>query len=120
VTVVNFNDQQVLEAALIENIHRADLNPMEKAHGFKEYLTRFHMTHDQLAARLGMARSTVTNLIALLDLPAEVQNAIGSGLISTGHAKLLKGVEGGDKQMALFKEIVARGLSVQATDALIK
>jgi ParB family chromosome partitioning protein len=120
VTVVNFNDQQVLEAALIENIHRADLNPIEKAQGFRDYLTRFQMTHDQLAVRLGMARPTITNLIALLELPPEVQEAVRNGAISTGHAKLLKGVEDRQRQIALCKEIVSRGLSVQATDALIK
>src|SRR5215471_1833185 len=72
VTVVDFNDQQVLEAALVENIQRADLNPIEKAQGFKEYLDRYHLTHEQLAGRLGMARPSITNLVALLDLPVEV------------------------------------------------
>src|SRR5713101_5322533 len=62
VHIVDFNDQQILEAALVENIHRADLNPIEKAQGFKDYLDRFQMTHDQLANRLGLARSTLTNL----------------------------------------------------------
>ncbi|HEY7155815.1 MAG TPA: ParB/RepB/Spo0J family partition protein [Gemmataceae bacterium] len=70
VTVVDFNDQQVLEAALVENIQRSDLNPIEKAQGFKDYLTRYHMTHEQLAARLGLGRATITNLVALLELPA--------------------------------------------------
>ncbi len=120
VNVVNFNDQQVLEAALIENIHRADLNPIEKAQGFKEYLSRFQITHEQLASRLGLARTTLTNLVALLDLPAEVQDAVRVGQLSTGHAKLLKGVDDRERQIALCKEIVARGLSVAGTDALIK
>src|SRR5262245_43269163 len=120
VTVVDFNDQQVLEAALIENIHRADLNPIEKAQGFKEYLGRFQMTHEQLANRLGLGRATVTNLVALLDLPPEVQDAVRVRQLSTGHAKLLKGVEDRDRQVALCKEIVARGLSVHATESLIK
>ena len=75
VTVVNFNDQQALEAALIENIQRADLNPIEKAMGFKDYLDRYQMTHEHLATRLGLARPTITNLVALLELPAELQNA---------------------------------------------
>ena len=74
VTVVNFNDQQALEAALIENIQRADLNPIEKAMGFKDYLDRYQMTHEHLATRLGLARPTITNLVALLELPAELQN----------------------------------------------
>jgi len=120
VHIVDFNDQQVLEAALVENIHRADLNPIEKAHGFKEYLDRFQMTHEQLAVRLGLARSTITNLVALLDLPAPIQDAIRVGQLSTGHAKLLKGVTDRDRQVSLAKEIMARGLSVHATDAMIK
>src|SRR6185295_16291229 len=68
VRVVDFNDQQVLEAALVENIQRTDLNPIEKAQGFKEYLSRFSMTQEQLAARLGLDRTTISNLVNLLDL----------------------------------------------------
>jgi ParB family chromosome partitioning protein len=120
VTVVDFNDQQVLEAALIENIHRADLNPIEKAQGFKDYLTRFQITHEQLAERLGLARSTITNLVALLDLPGEVQEAVRVGQLTTGHAKLLKGVEDRQRQVSVCKEIIARGLSVHATEAFLK
>jgi ParB family transcriptional regulator, chromosome partitioning protein len=120
VNVVDFNDQQVLEAALVENIHRADLNPIEKAQGFREYLSRFQMTHEQLAQRLGLGRTSITNLVSLLDLPGEVQDAVRVGQLSTGHAKLLKGVDDRDRQVALCKEIVARGLSVHATEALIK
>lgn len=120
VRLVNFNDQQVLEAALVENIHRADLNPIEKAQGFRDYLTRFHMTHEQLAERLGLDRSTITNLVGLLDLPAEVQEAVRLGQISAAHAKLLKGVPDPVRQVALCKEIIAHGLSVRATEAAIK
>jgi ParB family transcriptional regulator, chromosome partitioning protein len=120
VTVVDFNDQQVLEAALVENIQRSDLNPIEKAQGFKDYLARYHMTHEQLAARLGLGRATVTNLVALLDLPAELQDAVRVGQLSTGHAKILKGVGDPARQRALGKEIIARGLSVHATEAYLK
>jgi ParB family chromosome partitioning protein len=120
VRVVDFNDQQVLEAALVENIQRTDLNPIEKAHGFKEYLGRFHMTHEQLAARLGVARTTITNLLGLLELPAEVQEAVRLGQLTTGHAKILKGIEEPARQIELCKEIITRGLSVHATDALLK
>jgi ParB family transcriptional regulator, chromosome partitioning protein len=120
VTVVDFNDQQVLEAALVENIQRADLNPIEKAQGFKEYLDRYHMTHEQLAARLGMARPSITNLVALLDLPIEVQAMVKRGELSQGHAKVLKGLSDPLRQLSLSKEIVARGLSVHATEALVK
>jgi ParB family chromosome partitioning protein len=120
VHVVDFNDQQVLEAALVENIHRTDLNPIEKAQGFKEYLDRFQITHEQLATRLGLARPTITNLVALLELPAEIQNQVRVGQLTTGHAKLLKGIIDHDKQIAFAKEIVARALSVHAAEALLK
>src|SRR5262249_17237934 len=95
-------------------------NPIEKALGFKEYLGRFQMTHEQLASRLGLGRTTVTNLVALLDLPPEVQDAVRVGQLSTGHAKLLKGVEDRKRQISVCKEIVSRGLSVHATESLIK
>ena len=92
VHVVAFDDQQVYEAALVENIQRTDLNPIEKAQGFKDYLDRFGMTQDQLGARLGLDRTTISNLLGLLNLPAEVQDAVRLGQITLGHAKVLKGV----------------------------
>jgi ParB family chromosome partitioning protein len=116
VTVVNFNDQEALEAALIENIQRADLNPIEKAQGFKDYLDRYKMTHEQLAGRLGLARPTITNLVALLELPQELQDAVRVGQLTTGHAKILKGITDPARQLQLSKEIIARGLSVHATE----
>jgi ParB family chromosome partitioning protein len=120
VTVVDFNDQQILEAALVENIQRTDLNPIEKAQGFKDYLTRYRMTHEQLAARLGLGRATITNLVALLELPAELQEAVRVGQLSTGHAKILKGITDPARQISFAKEIIARGLSVHATEAYLK
>jgi ParB family chromosome partitioning protein len=120
VRVVDFNDQQMLEAALVENIQRSDLNPIEKAQGFKDYLDRFGMNHEQLAARLGLARSTITNLVNLLDLAPEVQEGVRLGQLSEGHAKLLKGIRKRERQVALFKQIVAMGLSVKATEALVR
>ena len=120
VTVVDFNDQQSFEAALVENIQRSDLNPVEKAQGFKDYLHRYQMTHEQLAGRLGLARPTITNLVALLDLPAPLQESVRVGQLTVGHAKILKGIPDPDRQVALGKEIINRGLSVHATDAFIK
>src|SRR5262249_19730027 len=120
VTVVDFNDQQSFEAALVENIQRSDLNPIDKAQGFRDYLERYHMTHEQLAARLGLGRPTITNLVALLDLPEEVQQAVRIGELSLGHAKILKGITDPVKQIAISKEVIARGLSVNATDAYVK
>lgn len=120
VCVVNFNDQQVLEAALVENIQRADLNPIEKAVGFKEYLDRFSMTQEDLAAKLGLDRTTISNLIGLLDLTAEVQNAVRLKQITLGHAKVLKGIKDKGKQLELCRDIIAKGLSVHATEALLR
>jgi len=120
VRVVDFNDQQTLEAALAENIQRADLNPIEKAQGFKDYLDRFGGSHEQLAQRLGLARSTITNLINLLELQPEVQEAVRVNQISEAHAKLLKGIKNGPRQVALCRQIVAQGLSVKATEGLVR
>lgn len=120
IRVVNFNDQEALEAALVENIQRSDLNPIEKALGFKDYLDRFNLNQEQLAKRLGLARSTVSNLVNLLELAPEVQDGIRLGQISEAHAKLLKGVRNKERQIALYKQIVAMGLSVKATEALIR
>src|SRR2546423_482114 len=83
----------------------SDLNPIEKAQGFKDYLDRFKMTHDQLAARLGLGRPTISNLVSLLDLAAEVQDLVRIGQLSTGHAKILKGVADHEKQVAIAKEV---------------
>jgi ParB family chromosome partitioning protein len=120
VHVVDFNDQEVLEAALAENIQRSDLNPIEKAQGFKEYLDRFSMNHEQLAQRLGLARSSITNLVNLLELAPEVQEGVRLSQISEAHAKLLKGVKNKERQVALFKQVVAMGLSVKATEGLVR
>ena len=120
VRIVDFNDQQVVEVALVENIQRSDLNAIEKAQGFKEYIDRFGVNHEQLAQRLGLARSSITNLVNLLEMAPEVQEGIRLNQISEAHAKLLKGVKSRDKQVALYKQIVAMGLSVKATEVLIR
>src|SRR5438128_5430433 len=120
VRVVDFNDQQVLEAALVENIQRTDLNPIEKAQGFNDYLQRFKMTHEDLARRLGLDRSTVTNLVRLLELQPEVQSAVRVGQISASHARALLAVTDRQRQVSLCKGIIARGHSVHATEALVK
>ncbi len=120
VHVVEFNDQQVFEAALAENIQRTDLNPIEKAIGFRDYLDKFKMTQDQLGAKLGIDRSSVSNLVGLLNLPADVQDAVRFGQISLGHAKVLKGISDPDRQSALCKQVVVQGLSVHALEQLMK
>jgi ParB family chromosome partitioning protein len=120
VHVVEFDDQQVFEAALVENIQRSDLNPIEKAQGFKEYIEKFGLTQDQLGSKLGLDRSTISNLLGLLNLPGEVQDAVRLGQISLGHAKVLKGIADAARQAALCKEIILKNLSVHALEQLVK
>ncbi len=118
--VREMDEQQVLEAALVENIQRTDLNPIEKASGFKDYLDKFQMTHEHLAGRIGVDRTTITNLVGLLNLPPEVQEHVRVGALSLGHAKVLKGLSDVKQQIALSKEVIARSLSVHALEAQIK
>ena len=120
VHVVAFDDQQVFEAALVENIQRSDLNPIEKAQGFKDYLDKFGLTQEQLGTKLGLDRTTVSNLLGLLNLPAEVQDAVRLGQISLGHAKVLKGVPDADRQVALCRETVLKNYSVHALELVVK
>lgn len=120
VHVVNFDDQQVFEAALVENIQRSDLNPIEKAQGFKDYLDKFGLTQDQFAHRLGLDRSSISNLVGLLHLPMEVQDAVRLGQITLGHAKVLKGVAEPERQIQLTRETILKNYSVHALELLVK
>jgi len=120
VHVVEFNDQQVFEAALVENIQRSDLNPIEKAQGFRDYLDRYGAKAEQLGAKLGIDRTTVSNLLGLLNLAPDVQDAVRLGQISLGHAKVLKGLTDHARQSALCKQVVVQNLSVRALEAILK
>jgi ParB family chromosome partitioning protein len=120
VHVVEFNDQEVFEAALVENIQRSDLNAIEKAQGFKDYLDRFKITQDQLGAKLGIDRTTISNLLGLLNLPMSVQDAVRLGQITLGHAKIIKGVADAARQIELCKETILKNLSVHALEAVVK
>ncbi|MGL4420623.1 MAG: ParB/RepB/Spo0J family partition protein [Gemmataceae bacterium] len=120
VHVLNLNDQQAYEAALIENIQRADLNPIEKATGFKDYLERYSMKQDELAKRLGLDRTTISNLLGLLHLPGDVQDAVRLGQISMAHAKVLKGLSTLQKQSEMCKQVILTGMSAHALEQLVK
>jgi ParB family chromosome partitioning protein len=120
VRVVDFNEQQTFEAALVENIQRSDLNPIEKAQGFHGYLQQFNVTQDELAKKIGLDRSTISNLVRLLELPTEVQDAVRTGRVSNGHARALLALDDPQKQSALCKEIISKGLSVRAVEAMVK
>lgn len=113
-------DDNLLRDALLENIHRVQLNPLEEAAAYQQLLDEFGVTHDELAARLGRSRPLVTNMIRLLRLPIAVQRRVAAGVLSAGHARALLSLEGGtEAQEALAARIVAEGLSVRATEEAV-
>lgn len=114
------NRQQMLEWALVENIHRTDLNPIERARAYQEYSDRFSLTHAEAAQRLGQPRTTISNYLRLLDLPDPVQELLAAGSLSFGHAKVLAGLEGqADLQSRLAQRVVREGLSVRDLERII-
>ncbi len=113
-------DEQLLTEALVENIHRADLRPLEEAAAYDQLLSDFGMTHEALAARLGKSRSAISNTLRLLALPPGVQSRLSEGSLSAGHARALLPLEDRDVQEALAEKVVADGLSVRATEELVR
>ena len=112
--------QQVLEWALVENIQRTDLNPMERAEAYREYIDRFELTQAEAAERLGQPRTTVTNHLRVLDLADEVQSLIRDGRLAFGHAKVLAALIGNpEPQMQLARQVVKDGLSVRQLEVLV-
>ena len=118
VVVRELNDQQMLELALIENIQREDLNPIEKARAYQQLIKTFNLTQEQAATRLSQERSTVANFVRLLDLPEEIQAIVSRGTISMGHARALLSLDDKKEQLALCRRIVKDDLSVRATEQL--
>ena len=117
--VMELDDQRVNELAMVENLQREDLNALENASAFRDYLGRYGGTQEELAGRLGLDRSTVSNLIRLLDLPAEIQEAVRNKTISQGHARALLALPDADAQRAACQRVIAEGLSVRQTEALV-
>jgi ParB family chromosome partitioning protein len=120
VIVKELSDKEALVIALIENIQREDLSPIEEALGFRRLIDEFTYTHEEVAQAVGKERSTVTNFLRLLNLPEDIQKSVSEGKISMGHARTLLSVEDEDKQKILFIETVARGLSVRELEKLVK
>jgi ParB family transcriptional regulator, chromosome partitioning protein len=113
-------EDNLLRDALLENIHRVQLNPLEEAAAYQQLLDEFGVTHDELAARIGRSRPLITNMIRLLRLPIPVQRRVAAGVLSAGHARALLSLEGGpDAQETLAARIVAEGLSVRATEEAV-
>ena len=114
------NDQEMIEMALVENIQRSDLNAIEVAITYQRLIDECNLTHENLSGRVGKARETVTNYLRLLKLPVEIQQGLKQGLISMGHARSLVTLDDFLLQTRVFKEIIAKGLSVRATEALVR
>jgi ParB family transcriptional regulator, chromosome partitioning protein len=113
-------DDNLLRDALLENIHRAQLNPLEEAAAYQQLLDEFGVTHDELASRIGRSRPLITNMIRLLKLPIAVQRRVAAGVLSAGHARALLSLEAGpEAQEELASRIVAEGLSVRATEEAV-
>jgi ParB family chromosome partitioning protein len=114
------NDQEMLEMALVENIQRADLNAVEIAISYQRLMDECNLTHEALSERVGKDRSTVTNYVRLLKLPAQIQASVKEGKLSMGHARALAGIENIALQLKVFKEAYDQGLSVRALENLIR
>ncbi|MEU9588285.1 ParB/RepB/Spo0J family partition protein [Streptomyces sp. NPDC048219] len=112
-------DEQLLLDALLENLHRAQLNPLEEAFAYDQLLKDFNCTHDQLADRIGRSRPQVSNTLRLLKLSPKVQNRVAAGVLSAGHARALLSVEDSEEQERLAHRIVAEGLSVRAVEEIV-
>ncbi|MEU0509998.1 MULTISPECIES: ParB/RepB/Spo0J family partition protein [unclassified Amycolatopsis] len=112
-------DEAMLRDALLENIHRVQLNPLEEAAAYQQLLDEFEVTHEELASRIGRSRPVITNTIRLLKLPLPVQRRVAAGVLSAGHARALLSLEDPEQQEELATRIVAEGLSVRATEEAV-
>lgn len=120
VIIRQVEEQQRLEWALVENLQRTDLNPLEAAEGYRQLAEDFDLSHEQIAARIGKSRTAVTNTLRLLKLPSAVKNALLEGQIREGHARALLGLANAQAQSAALRTILQRGLSVRQTEELMR
>jgi ParB family chromosome partitioning protein len=120
VVVKDATPQEMLELALVENIQRADLNPLEEAQAYAQLVESFGLTQEQVAARVGRSRVSVTNTMRLLRLPSDVRELLITGKLTEGHARSLLMLEQGQEQSAVAREIVQKGLSVRQAEELVR
>ncbi|MDA8097843.1 MAG: ParB/RepB/Spo0J family partition protein [Clostridia bacterium] len=116
----DMKDQEVAAAVLIENIQREDLNPLEEATAYRRLIEEHEITQEDVARRVGKSRSAVTNALRLLSLPLQVQEMVGGGLLTAGHARTLAGLENAAKQVELAQKTVAAGLSVRGLEDAVR
>ena len=115
----DLGDRETLELAVTENVMREDLNPIEVAHAYDSLQERFQLSHEEIAARIGINRSTVSNTLRLLGLPEQIQNMVANGDVSAGHARALLGLQSADRQNELAQLIAKRGLSVRQAESIV-
>ena len=120
VTVREVDDAEMLEMALIENIQREDLNPLEEARAYRRLIIEFNLTQERIATQVGKDRSTIANTLRLLQLPDEVQAEIERGTLSAGHARALMALDNDAAKIALARDVLARRLSVRRTEQIAK
>jgi ParB family transcriptional regulator, chromosome partitioning protein len=118
--VKTVEDERMLELALVENIQREDLNPMERAQAYRKYVETLGLTQLKASERLGKDRSTIANTMRLLDLPEEVQLLVSRGTLSAGHARALLGLEDAEARIALARRAAEDGLSVRAVESIVR
>ena len=114
------SDEDVLVLSIIENVQREELNPIEEAHAFYQLMQEFYFTQERLAQSVGKDRSTVANILRLLNLPKEIQDAVSRGTITMGHARSLLALPTSKDQVAFFKKSVAKSLSVRELENLVQ
>lgn len=120
VTILTADDRKASELAIIENVQREDLNPMEEAQAYKKLQEEYGLTQDKVASAVGKSRSAVANTLRLLDLPEEAGALVATGKLSEGHAKVLLGTTYEEDLIKAAKEVAEKGLSVRETEALVK
>jgi ParB family transcriptional regulator, chromosome partitioning protein len=117
--IKDFSDEQSMELSLIENLQREDLNPMDESEGYSRLMTEFNLTQQEVAKKVGKNRSTVANMLRLIDLPADIKKSLRKGELSTGHARALLSIEDKEKQLNVYREAVKSKLSVRDIEILI-
>lgn len=120
VIIISADDKKAAEIALVENIQRSDLNPVEEAQAYAALIDQYGLTQEEVAEQIGKSRSSVTNSLRLLDLPDAVLSMLAAGKLSSGHAKVLLGIKDGEKLKAAAEKVAEGELSVRETEKLVK
>lgn len=120
VVIKDLSDQSMMEIALVENLQRENLNPIEEAEAYQRLMNEFRLTQDELAQKVGKSRSAVANMLRLLNLPTELQRDLSGGVLTMGHARALLGLTSADVQKAIWQQIQQQQLSVRETEELIR